>query len=253
MKLAILLLFLVISQLATSNGMDVHLLRPFSGVGDHPITGVSCTSWRFAVETNNLRGWLTVPSTCEKYVGNYMIGGYYRQDSAIVVSEAIKYAKALNSSGDSNNIWIFDIDETTLSNLPYYAQHGFGVEPYNATSFNAWVGKSMAPALPESLKLYEKLLSLGIKIIFLTGRSEDSREATSWNLKRVGYHTWEKLILRGAGDKSSAVVYKSAEREKLVKKGYKIVGNIGDQWSDILGSPEGNRTFKLPDPMYYLS
>ncbi|KAE8802877.1 Stem 28 kDa glycoprotein [Hordeum vulgare] len=23
-------------------------------------------------------------------------------------------------------VWVFDIDETTLSNLPYYAKHGFG-------------------------------------------------------------------------------------------------------------------------------
>lgn len=70
------------------------------------------------------------------------------------------------------------------------------VEAYNDTSFNAWVRKSRAPALPESLKLYKKLMSLGIKIIFLCGRSEDTREATACNLKRVGYHTWEKLILR---------------------------------------------------------
>jgi hypothetical protein len=48
-------------------------------------------------------------------------------------------------------------------------------------------------------------------------------------------------------------VYKSAERKKLEKKGYTIIGNIGDQWSDLLGANAGNRTFKLPDPMYYIS
>lgn len=51
----------------------------------------------------------------------------------------------------------------------------------------------------------------------------------------------------------TAVVYKSAERKKLEEEGYKIIGNIGDQWSDILGTNTGNRTFKLPDPMYYIS
>ncbi|KAI3908753.1 hypothetical protein MKW98_029303 [Papaver atlanticum] len=30
----------------------------------------------------------------------------------------------------------FDISETILSNVPYYAKHGFGVQPYNDTSFN---------------------------------------------------------------------------------------------------------------------
>jgi predicted secreted acid phosphatase len=70
------------------------------------------------------------------------------------------------------------------------------VEPYDSTSFNQWVLTGKAPALPESLKLYEKLLSLKVKVVFITGRSEDQRNVTTTNLKHVGYHTWEKLILK---------------------------------------------------------
>ena len=51
----------------------------------------------------------------------------------------------------------------------------------------------------------------------------------------------------------SSVVFKSGERKKLEENGYRIIGNIGDQWSDLLGTNTGNRTFKLPDPMYYIS
>lgn len=51
----------------------------------------------------------------------------------------------------------------------------------------------------------------------------------------------------------TAVVYKSAQRKKLEDAGYRIVGNIGDQWSDLLGTNVGKRTFKLPDPLYYIS
>lgn len=72
----------------------------------------------------------------------------------------------------------------------------FRVEPYNATSFNKWVMEGKAPALPESLNLYKKLLSLGIKAVFITGRSEDQRNVTISNLKKVGYQTWEWLILK---------------------------------------------------------
>ena len=50
----------------------------------------------------------------------------------------------------------------------------------------------------------------------------------------------------------SAVVYKSAQRKKLEEEGYRIIGNVGDQWSDLLGTNSGIRTFKLPDPMYYI-
>ncbi|OAY84389.1 Stem 28 kDa glycoprotein [Ananas comosus] len=70
------------------------------------------------------------------------------------------------------------------------------VEPFNPTLSNAWVNEGAAPALPESLNLYKKLLSLGIKIVFLTGRTENQRDVTARNLKRAGYHTWEKLVLK---------------------------------------------------------
>ncbi|CAL9771771.1 unnamed protein product [Musa acuminata subsp. burmannicoides] len=231
----------------------IHLLKPLFGSGGLPADGVTCASWRFGVETNNVRGWRTVPRSCEGYVGHYMLGDRYRQDSAVVTAAAAAYVEGLQLPGDGMDVWIFDIDETVLSNLPYYAHHGFGVEPYNATSFNAWVDKGIAPALPESLKLYHKLLPLGIKIVFLTGRSEERRNVTITNLKRAGYRTWEKLLLKGEGVNGTAMAFKTGEREKLEEQGYRIVGNIGDQWSDILGKPEGARTFKLPDPLYYIS
>ncbi|KAH9714037.1 Stem 28 kDa glycoprotein [Citrus sinensis] len=127
-------------------------------------------------------------------------------------------------------------------------------DQFNSTLFHEWVETAKAPPLPESLKLYKKLLSLGIKIVFLTGRHEDQRNATETNLKHAGFDTWEKLILKGSSySEETAVVHKSSERKKFTMKGYRIIGNIGDQWSDLLGTDTGNRAFKPPDPMYYIS
>jgi acid phosphatase len=109
-----------------------------------------------------------------------------------------------------------------------------------------------APVLPETQRLFQKLISLGIKPVFLTGRTEDQRAITVANLRRQGYSGWEKLLLKPIGFKGTAIGYKSSARQKLQNAGYVIVGNIGDQWSDILGAPEGARTFKLPDPIYYI-
>nr|BAA89332.1 EEF13 [Solanum melongena] len=53
-------------------------------------------------------------------------------------------------------------------------------------------------------------------------------------------------------DSGSAVQFKSSKRTDLVKAGYRIVGNIGDQWTDLIGENVGARTFKVPDPMYYI-
>ncbi|PKU74023.1 Acid phosphatase 1 [Dendrobium catenatum] len=48
------------------------------------------------------------------------------------------------------------------------------------------------------------------------------------------------------------MLYKSEKRSEMVADGYRIHGNSGDQWSDLLGSNTGNRSFKLPNPMYYI-
>ncbi|AQK84558.1 Vegetative storage protein 2 [Zea mays] len=236
----------------------IHMLRPLlhSG-GDLGRRGrVPCDSWRFAVETNTLRDWDTVPARCEKYVGNYMLGGHYRSDSRAVANEAIAYAEGLNLTGQGKEVWVFDVDETTLSNLPYYAKHGFGerrrVEPYNWSTFGAYVKEANAPVLPETQRLYKRLQALGIKPVILTGRREDKREATANNLAAAGYTGYLKLLLKPQNVKVSSIEFKSGERKKLQDAGYVIVGNIGDQWTDLLGEPEGGRTFKLPDPMYYI-
>ncbi|KAI4330656.1 hypothetical protein MLD38_028924 [Melastoma candidum] len=230
----------------------VHPLRPQTGFSSRPnVYAVSCLSWRLAVETDNIRNWDVVPKECEGYVGNYMLGRQYRMDSATVANAAIEYAKGLKVS--RRDAWVFDIDETSLSNLPYYAANGFGTMPYNATSFSAWTLEGRLPVLPETHRLYQELLRFGIKVIFLTGRAQDQTSITVANLKRGGYHTWHKLILKGTPySGETALLYKSTVRTKLEKSGYRIVGNIGDQWSDLLGPTPGNRTFKVPDPMYYL-
>ncbi|GKE24029.1 acid phosphatase, class B-like protein [Tanacetum coccineum] len=79
----------------------------------------------------------------------------------------------------------FDIDETTLSNLPYYASDAvaFGAMAYNATSFNAWVEEAAAPAIPGSLKLYRQLIELGFNIVFLTGTEEAYAEAREFRME----------------------------------------------------------------------
>ena len=109
-----------------------------------------------------------------------------------------------------------------------------------------------APVLPETLRLFKKLILLGIKPVLLTGRTEDQRAITVANHRRQGYYGWEMLLLKPIGFKGTAIGFKSGERQKLQDGGYVIVGHIGDQWSDILGAPEGARTFKLPDPLYYI-
>lgn len=106
----------------------IHALRPLLGSGGEmgSLGGVACDSWLLGVEAHNVRGWKTIPAKCEGYVGHYMLGSRFRRDSKVVIDEAIAYAEGLKLAGNGKDVWVFDIDETTLSNLPYYATHGFG-------------------------------------------------------------------------------------------------------------------------------
>lgn len=78
------------------------------------------------METNNVGYWDLVPSRCVSYVQDYMTGDGYRSDSEVAASYALGFAKTVEIAGDGKDAWVFDVDETLLSNLPYYAVHGFG-------------------------------------------------------------------------------------------------------------------------------
>jgi hypothetical protein len=85
-----------------------------------------CDSWRLSVENNNAGYWSTVPSRCERFVQDYMNGERYSSDSEVVAEDSLAFVKTVEIAGDGRDVWVFDIDETLLSNLPYYEVHGFG-------------------------------------------------------------------------------------------------------------------------------
>lgn len=87
---------------------------------------LQCTSWRVAAEANNLNPWKTIPKECADYVQEYMTGRGYELDLQRVSNDAGIYARSVNLSRDGKDAWIFDVDETLLSNLPYYAEHDYG-------------------------------------------------------------------------------------------------------------------------------
>lgn len=162
------------------------------------------------------------------------------------------------------------------------------LEVFDHSKFDKWVEKGIAPAITPSLKLYQMVKDKGYKVILLTGRRENHRVITVKNLHNAGFHNWDKLILRFAilnfsaflgppiqcssyslypilgfylllyvnrsldDQNKTATIYKSEKRDEMVKEGYRIRGNSGDQWSDLLGYAMSERSFKLPNPMYYI-
>ena len=54
-----------------------------------------------------------------------------------------------------------------------------------------------------------------------------------------------------AGHSCSTIHYKAATRAHIESMGYEIVADFGDQYSDLTGGYT-DKTFKLPNPNYYL-
>jgi predicted secreted acid phosphatase len=54
-----------------------------------------------------------------------------------------------------------------------------------------------------------------------------------------------------AGKSCATIPYKSGTRAYIESQGYDIVANFGDQFSDLLGG-FADKTFKMPNPNYYL-
>lgn len=144
---------------------------------------------------------------------------------------------------------VLDIDETSLSNWPYLERYDFA---RNAALFGSWARQSACPALPPTLRLYRTARRLGVAVFFITGRREPLRTATAANLQRQGFGSYAGLDLRPLDDHESSVVpFKSSRRREIESRGYTIVLNLGDQWSDLEGG-NAEETFKLPNPFYLI-
>lgn len=214
-----------------------------------------CLSWRVGVESNNIRGWRTVPKECLRHIETYMTGGQYESELNMIVDQIIiGYINGIVLRNDGYDAWILDVDDTCISNLFYYTLKQFGCEPYDPQGFKLWASTGGCPAIPAALRLFNKLVQAGFKVILITGRDEQTMaQPTTLNLHNQGFTAYERLILRSEANKGqSAVMYKSEVRKQLVGEGYRIWGNVGDQWSDLQGDCIGNRTFKFPNPMYFV-
>jgi hypothetical protein len=153
---------------------------------------------------------------------------------------------------------LFDVDDTTLNTYSYEIYSNF---VYNPTTNADFVNAAVFPAVPHMVALEHYAERKGYTVFFLTGRPEAQRAGTVTNLTNVGYDVNNaNLYLKDltapwlsscAATPCSTIQYKSLTRAHIESLGYDIVGNFGDQYSDLIGG-YADKTFKLPNPMYYL-
>ncbi len=201
---------------------------------------------QFAIEPLNL-------NTAKYEVYRYVNSGTYARDLNDAAQRANRYvARRLNKPakpGEKRAI-VFDIDETTLSNLPHMMQQDFGYIP---AVWQRWVASGQAKAIAPVQVAYDMAVRANIAIFFITARKESDRPGTERNLRQVGYETWTKIYYMPNEPEPQPVrLYKTGVRRQLVAEGYTIIANIGDQESDLSGG-YAERTFKLPNPFYIVN
>jgi acid phosphatase len=193
----------------------------------------------------------------QRQVDQYIESGRYQADFASIVSKAQAYLDARAAKVPRPAI-VLDIDETSLSNWPAYKLNGWGRVvngdcnlEQGPCGLRAWQALGKSKALAPTLALANRAKALGVAVFFISGRPAGLREATERNLREQGYQ-WENVIVfpEGASFKS-AVDFKAPERKKIAERGYTIVLSMGDQESDLKGG-YAERTFKLPNPVYFL-
>lgn len=167
-----------------------------------------------------------------------------------VAMNFLKQSVATGKPGEKLAI-VLDIDETSLSNWDVETHDDFGYIPADS---NWCVALHCATAIDGTLRLFREAERDNVAVFFITGRSESQRQATAANLIAAGYDHWEGLYLRPEDHPKmqSVAEYKSGDRAEIAAKGFTMILNVGDQMSDLLGSPQAEHSVKLPNPFYYI-
>jgi len=202
-----------------------------------------------AVEPTNL-------STAKQQVAYYVASGEYGKEVARVAADANQYLirripKGIPKSAKHSRklAVVFDIDETTLSNVRHIQANDYGYIP---RVWDAWVAEGQATAIFPVQAVYNTAVNAGVDVFFITGRTPGGAAATERNLRQVGYETWNRILYKPADFAESTRAFKIAARRQLAAEGYLIILNIGDQNSDLVGG-YAEKISKLPNPFYIVN
>ena len=213
--------------------------------------------------------------------GVFADGSYYAREARSVARAGKLWLRARSfvHSHSKTKAIVLDVDDTTLATWNYEI---FSNWAYNPTTNGNYVTGQLFPAVPGMVDMVNQAAQEGYAIFFLTGRPATQEAATLGNLTAdsvgvdAGYPApttlndgedglftkpavadYPAYLQAACADEISAgkscttVHYKSATRQHIESLGYDIVASFGDQYSDFQGG-FADRTFKLPNPNYFL-
>lgn len=186
---------------------------------------------------------LCVAKDIKLALGQAQSNAFERTFDHVVAQAALHLDKVQPAS---NKVVLVDLDETLVSNLPYWQAH----PQYNPEAWQEWMAQSPKTGyFHNSVKtLIQDAKSRGFSIMFITGRSARHSAFTLRDLEGIA---WDGLYFRPEGNKIESRIYKAQVRHLLRSLGYEIVLNLGDQLSDFdLPIETDQGEFLVPNVIY---
>jgi 5'-nucleotidase (lipoprotein e(P4) family) len=160
---------------------------------------------------------------------------------------------------------ILDADETVIDNSPYEIQQARLGVPYDSVTWDAWVKRGAARALPGAVEFTSRVHALGGRVVIVTNRDQVYCDVTRENIIRVGVPADEVLCrtdrANGSKDPRFDAVRNGTAPSMLPP--LDVLMWVGDNIQDfprltqsIRSAPDsalagfGERYIVLPNPMY---
>ena len=232
-------------------------------------SGEDIVNWDVAKKT--IRAYMNAD---EDGIANKSESPYISELTALTAQTAPRIAQSCSAAVDAGKkpAAVFDADDTTL--WTYDMEDAFMHFAFTPQKQQEWFDNNQMPATPGMVDLVKEVSDAGCEIIGLTGRKDSQKDYTLKNLADAGYTAadGQPLFTEDVyftkyddfaakpdyldsfcdADTCSTVQYKAGTREHIQEDlGYTIVGNFGDQWSDLMGG-RAEAWIKLPNNTYYL-
>ena len=125
---------------------------------------------------------------------------------------------------------IVDADETVLDNSRFQAELILRGIAYTSQSWQAWVDRAEAGAVPGALDFLNYAFRRGVHVFYITNRRQTEKAGTVANLKKLGFPdvSDDTVMIREQGTTSS-----KESRRQSVRSRYRVVLLVGDNLNDF--------------------
>lgn len=129
---------------------------------------------------------------------------------------------------------IVDVDETVLDNSEYQAENLLRRREFDPKSWDAWVRRAAAPALPGAVAFARAVAARGVTLFYVTNRDADQEEATRQNLEQVGFPLPMEIDTVLCEHERSEWVREKESRRAVVASRYRVLLLLGDDLNDFV-------------------